>query len=109
MQKITWNTDEFNGLNIQKMFESPSFKEIMITMQAGSEMKEHSAPGFIIVQVLSGEIDFYVGDELINLKSLESVSLEPNVSHSLKARANSIIRLSLSKNDSANRVFKLFG
>ncbi|BCX79375.1 cupin domain-containing protein [Campylobacter sp. 19-13652] len=105
MQILKWGVDGFDGVLVNKMHELDGVKEIRISMQAGSQMKEHSAPGKIMVQVLSGEIDFSVGDEIFRLCVFDMISLEPNVSHSLHALKDSVIRLSLSKNDNVNRVF----
>ena len=70
-------------------------------------MKEHKAPGAIMVQVLSGKIDFGVGENNVILDALDMVTLEPNVIHALTALENSIVRLSLSKNDDVSRVFSV--
>ena len=70
-------------------------------------MKEHKAPGAIMVQVLSGKIEFGVGDENVILGALDMITLEPNVLHALTALENSIVRLSLSKNDDVSRVFRV--
>ena len=70
-------------------------------------MKEQTAPGAIMVQVLSGKIDFSVGENNVILDALDMVTLEPNVIHALTALENSIVRLSLSKNDDVSRVFRV--
>lgn len=105
MQVLNWNVDKFDGVQANKMHEMGGTKEIRISMQSGAEMKEHSAPGDIMVQVLSGEIEFSVEAQVFNLKSLDMITLKANVPHSLKALKDSIIRLSLSKNDNVSRVF----
>lgn len=107
MQIIKWETNSFDGVQVTKILEKDSFKEIRIGMQAGSEMKEHSAPGSIMVQILSGEIDFAVNGEVFRMGLFDMINLEPNIPHSLTAIKDSIIRLSLSKNDSSSRVFKV--
>ena len=107
MEKIVWQNDAFNGVTIAKLFDGPNSKEIRINLEKGAQMKEHKAPGAIMVQVLSGKVDFSVGDENVILGALDMITLEPNVLHALTALENSIVRLSLSKNDDVSRVFKV--
>lgn len=107
MEKIVWQNDVFNGVTITKLFDDPHSKEIRINLEKGTQMKEHKAPGAIMVQVLSGKIDFSVGDENVILGALDMIALEPNVIHALTALENSIVRLSLSKNDDISRVFRV--
>lgn len=107
MEKIVWQNDVFNGVTIAKLFDGPHSKEIRINLEKGAQMKEHKAPGAIMVQVLSGKIDFSVGENSVILDALDMITLEPNVIHALTALENSIVRLSLSKNDDVSRVFKV--
>ena len=105
MEKIVWQNDVFNGVAITKLFDGPHSKEIRINLEKGAQMKEHKAPGAIMVQVLSGKIEFSVGDDNVILDALDMITLEPNILHALSALENSIVRLSLSKNDDVSRVF----
>ena len=105
MEKIVWQNDVFNGVTIAKLFDGPHSKEIRINLEKGAQMKEHKAPGAIMVQVLSGKVDFSVGENSFILDALDMITLEPNVVHALVALENSIVRLSLSKNDDVSRVF----
>lgn len=107
MEKIVWQNDVFNGVTITKLFDGPHSKEIRINLEKGAQMKEHKAPGAIMVQVLSGRIEFSVGDENVILGALDMITLEPSVLHALTALENSIVRLSLSKNDDVSRVFRV--
>ena len=107
MEKIVWQNDVFNGVTIAKLFDGLHSKEIRINLEKGAQMKEHKAPGAIMVQVLSGKIEFGVGDENVILGALDMITLEPNVLHALTALENSIVRLSLSKNDDVSRVFRV--
>ncbi|MGP1484982.1 MAG: cupin domain-containing protein [Campylobacter sp.] len=107
MEKIVWQNLVFNGVTVVKLYETNHSKEIRINLQKNSTMKEHRAPGAIMVQVLRGKIDFSIGDDSIILQELDMVSLEANISHALVALEDSIVRLSLSKNDDVSRIFKV--
>ena len=93
-----------NKPNITVMLESDFSKEIRIAMKKGQQMKEHKTPYPIVVQILKGNIDFGVEGKIHTLKQDDIVALEGNIPHDLTANEESIIRLSLSKSDSANRV-----
>lgn len=79
-------------------------KEIRIVFRAGQSMKAHKTSFPITVMIVSGEIDFGVGEERYTLSAGDVVALEGNVTHDLNALEDSIVRLSLHKGDSVARV-----
>jgi|AntRauTorckE5430_2_1112549.scaffolds.fasta_scaffold26975_2 quercetin dioxygenase-like cupin family protein len=96
-----------NRIVTQVLLETPFSKEIRILLKDGQTMNEHKAPLPIIVHLLEGEIDFGVEGEIISLKKGDIITLESNISHDLTAKKDSIVRLTLSKLDDANRVKKV--
>lgn len=76
-------------------------------MQEGHMIKEHKTPFPIIVHVYKGEIDFGVNGTTVLLKEGDAISLPGTVPHDLKARQDSMIRLTLAKADQAERVEKV--
>ncbi|NDJ27879.1 cupin domain-containing protein [Campylobacter sp. MIT 19-121] len=106
MQVISWDRLEFKDeqVGIKVLHENANAKEIQIIMPKESMMKEHKAPFDISVQVLKGEIEFSLENEIFKLKALDMIALSANVPHSLKALKDSIVRLSLAKADSIARV-----
>lgn len=97
---------EFNDTRIvtSVIIETSFSKEIRILLKDGQVMKEHKTPYPINVHILSGEIDFGVEGVSHLLKEGAIVSLEGNVKHDLNAKADSVVRLSLSKLDKIERV-----
>jgi quercetin dioxygenase-like cupin family protein len=79
-------------------------KEIRIVFRSGQSMKAHKTSFPITVMIVSGKIDFGVGEERYPLVSGDVVALEGNVMHDLNALEDSIVRLSLHKGDSVARV-----
>lgn len=67
-------------------------------------MKAHKTSFPITVMVLKGGIDFGIGDERYELKEGDIVALEGSVLHDLAALEDSIVRLSLHKQDTVARV-----
>lgn len=92
---------------IQLQLETSFSKEIRIIFKAGQIMKEHAAPGAIVVELFEGAIDFGVDGKIHNLKKGDLLTLDPKVPHDLKATADSIVRLTLSKMDTVERVFSV--
>lgn len=89
---------------IQVLLESENGKELRIAFKKGQVMKEHKTPFSIVVEIFEGSIDFGVNGKVLNLHRGDMISLTGNVPHDLTAVADSIVRLSLNKRDSAQRV-----
>ncbi|HKJ06376.1 MAG TPA: hypothetical protein VJ970_02800 [Flavobacteriaceae bacterium] len=89
---------------ISVLFETENTKEIRIVMKADQAMKQHKTPYPITVEIFEGIVNFGVENDTYQLVKGDVVALEGNIPHDLKAIENSIIRLSLSKQDSVNRV-----
>ncbi|CZE49097.1 cupin domain-containing protein [Campylobacter geochelonis] len=107
MQKYSFKPENFSGVKANLVLETAVSKEICITLEDKSVMRDHKAPAPIVVQVLQGEIEFGVGGEFIILKEFDLIALDANVTHSLKAKGNSIVRLTLSNTDNLSRVFSV--
>lgn len=89
---------------ITPLMETDTSKEIRIVFKKDQIMKEHKTSFPISVEIFEGEIDFGVEGETHTLIKGDIVSLDGDVKHDLKANVNSIVRLSLSKKDTVNRV-----
>jgi len=98
--------EEFNNERVvtKKILETSYSKEIQILMKKGQSMKEHKAPFPIIVHVLEGEIEFGLSGKINQLRGGDILTLEGNIPHDLFALEDSIVRLSISKKDRADRV-----
>jgi len=89
---------------ITPMLDSSFGKEIRIAFKEGQVMKEHKTKFPITVSTLKGSIEFGVGAKMFVLNEGDVIALEGNVMHELKATAESVVRLSLHKSDSVERV-----
>ncbi|WP_291952964.1 hypothetical protein [Campylobacter sp.] len=103
-QRIKWNEEFKDDIYVSQKIETEYTKEICINMPKGSFMKDHKTNFGITIQVLKGCIDFGVANGQILLKELDSISLKANEIHNLLAVENSIVRLSLYKQDTIERV-----
>lgn len=93
-----------NKVAVKMILETPESKEIRIMMKKGQEMQEHKTAFPIVVHLISGSIDFEVNKEKHALEAGAILNLEGDVPHSLFAKADSMVRLSLAKKDTVTRV-----
>jgi quercetin dioxygenase-like cupin family protein len=107
MQNSSFNEDLiFNDQRVSTkvILESSFSKEIRILLKKGQIMKEHQTPFPIVVHLLEGELTFGVQGVNHDLKKGDILSLEGSIPHDLTAKTDSIVRLTLSKMDKAERV-----
>ena len=103
-ENITYNE---NKAAISVLFETETTKEIRVAMKKDQVMKEHKTSFPITVEIFEGAIDFGVDGTIYNLVKGDLVSLEASVPHDLFAKSDSIVRLTLSKLDTVDRVIKV--
>ncbi len=89
---------------LKVLVNNASVKEIRIVFKKGQEMREHQTKHPIVVSIVEGSIDFGVSGTVYPLTRGMLIALEGGVPHSLVATTDSIVRLSLSKADTVERV-----
>lgn len=101
LENLEYNDDK---VTITPLMETEISKEIRIVFKKDQIMKEHKTGYPISVEIFDGEIDFGVEGKTHTLVKGDIVVLDANVKHDLKANSDSIVRLTLSKKDTVNRV-----
>jgi quercetin dioxygenase-like cupin family protein len=89
---------------IKVLFETSFTKEIIIAMKKGTVMKEHKTSFPIVVEVVSGVINFRVENKVLLLNKGSLIALEAHMPYDLKGLEDSVVRPTLTKNDAADRV-----
>jgi quercetin dioxygenase-like cupin family protein len=100
LQNVEYNE---NKPALSVLLKTDFSKEIRIVFKANQVMTAHKAPKPIVVAIIEGQIDFEVENTTYQLKRGDVIAVTANVIHSLKANADSVVRLSLSKNDALSK------
>ena len=89
---------------ITVLFQNEATKEVRIAFRDGQRMAEHQTAYPITVAMVEGNLDFGVNGEVLHLKKGDMLHLEGGVPHDLLAKSDCLVRLTLSKSDSVQRV-----
>ncbi len=89
---------------ISILLETATSKEIRIVFAKDQYMKEHQTPHPITVEMVEGNLNFGVEGRVHSLIKGDILSLDGGVPHDLLAKSNCIVRLTLSKADTLQRV-----
>lgn len=107
MQKSSFENDkafDVKRVKTRVIIETSFSKEIRILLNKGQIMKEHKASYPILIHVLEGCINLGVQGIGHQMNQGDIITLEAGVPHDLTAKENAVIRLSLSKLDSGERL-----
>ncbi|HRP89177.1 MAG TPA: cupin domain-containing protein [Edaphocola sp.] len=90
--EITWKAGGHNSITILK---TEHLRIVLIGLKTQSELKTHTAPGQISVQVLEGKIKFTADSQSVTLTKGQMISLKPRIPHSVLAEEESFFLLTL--------------
>lgn len=88
----TWENSDRNAVTL---FKNETMRIVMIALHKGAEMKTHTAPGVISVQVLEGGISFRTENKSSDLGEGQMITLQAGIPHSVFAGKESIFLLTL--------------
>ena len=81
-EEEAWGKNDRNAITV---FKTTGMNIVLIALHAHAELKTHTAPGTISVQVLDGTIKFNTTDESLEIKTGQLLTLHAGVSHSVLA------------------------
>ena len=67
------------------LLKTPTLRVVLVTMRAGTELHEHTAPGVITMQVLQGRLLVIVGDEELEMAAGDLIALKEDTHHAVRA------------------------
>lgn len=74
-----------NGIVSRTLLRTPNARVVLFGFAEGQELTEHTSPRQALVQILSGECEFSLGNAHHHLKAGDLVYLPPNLSHAARA------------------------
>lgn len=86
-----------NGIVSRTLLRTENMRVVLFGFSAGQELTEHTSTQHALVQVLSGECDFSLGDKVHQLKPGALLYMPPNLRHAVKAKTQFSMLLTLSK------------
>ena len=78
------------------LYKSENMQVLLISLRANAELKRHTAPGSITVQVLKGAVTFNTDNSENKLLPGKLLTLEKEIAHSVVATEDSCIMVTKS-------------
>jgi quercetin dioxygenase-like cupin family protein len=74
-----------SGRRAETLLKTPRLRVVLVTMRAGAELREHTAPGPITIQPLQGRFTLLVDGGERELATGTLAALEPGARHAVRA------------------------
>jgi quercetin dioxygenase-like cupin family protein len=91
-EEQAWQNSDRNSITI---FKTDGMRLVLVGLHQGAEMKTHTAPGIISVQVLEGKIQFSTEQQTAELGEGQMLALHKGIPHSVHAMEESVFLLTL--------------
>ena len=86
-----------NGIVSRTLLRTPIMRAVLFGFAEGQELTEHTSTQHALVQVLSGECEFFLGGKPHNLKAGDFLYMPPGLAHAVKATKQFSMLLTLFK------------
>ena len=87
-----WHTSDRNAITLLK---TAGMRVVLMALHAGAELKPHTAPGVLSVQVLDGRLTFRTERQAAELAKGEMLTLHAGIAHGVTAREDSVFLLTI--------------
>ncbi|WP_161889643.1 cupin domain-containing protein [Pontibacter russatus] len=91
-QEKAWQNSDRNAITIYK---TSGMRLVLVALHQGAEMKTHTAPGIISVQVLEGKIRFTIAQQVAEMGAGQMLALHAGIPHSVFATEEAVFLLTL--------------
>lgn len=92
LRETAWLEGDRTAITV---FKTNDLRIVLIALHAGAEMKPHTAPGVISVQVLKGKINFATEQNSEDLEPGQMITLHKRIPHHVKAYEDSSFLLTM--------------
>ena len=89
----TWQESDRNAITVYK---TNGMQHVLVALHEGAEMPKHKVSDLLSVFVLEGSILFGTNEKIFELDAGQMINLHGGISHTVKARKESVILLTLS-------------
>jgi quercetin dioxygenase-like cupin family protein len=86
---------EHFGRNTKTIQRESGLSVLLIVMQSGAFLSEHTAPGALTVQVLEGRIAFFSEGQQVEVGPMELITLASGAPHKVEALEASALLLTI--------------
>ncbi|MBA2598492.1 MAG: cupin domain-containing protein [Chloroflexota bacterium] len=90
-----------SGRRSETLLKTPRLRVVLVTMRAGTELREHTAPGVITVQPLQGRFAFMTDGGEREIAAGTLIALEANTRHAVRAIEDGAFLLTIAWPDDA--------
>src|SRR5215470_6177056 len=74
-----------NGIVSRTLLRTDNSRTVLFGFSEGQELTEHTSTQHALIQILSGECEFFLDGKPHVLKSGDALYMPPNIPHALKA------------------------
>ncbi|WP_210521585.1 cupin domain-containing protein [Hymenobacter terricola] len=91
-QESAWRSSDRNAITLLK---TNGLRVVLLALHAGAELKTHTAPGVLSLQVLEGRLSFQTEPQAAELTRGELLTLHAGIPHRVTAHEDSVFLLSI--------------
>lgn len=84
-----------SGRYARTLLKTPRLRVVLTYMEAGIELREHTAPGPITIQSVRGRFTATVENEEVALEPDSLLAIDANVRHSVRAEEKGVFLLTI--------------
>ena len=95
IERFQPDTASASGRRSEILVKNDDLRVLLVTMRAGAELAEHSAPGTITIHALSGDLTVEADGDSYDLSAGGIVSLAAGVRHAVRARTDGAFLLTI--------------
>jgi quercetin dioxygenase-like cupin family protein len=86
-----------NGIVSRTLLRAENFRVVLFGFAEGQELTEHTSTQRALIQILSGECEFFLAGKPHSLKAGDLLYMPPNLPHAVKATKQFSMLLTLLK------------